>query len=429
MPTFPATSVDFFLAGLESFMIRSGQGEHRAVTLLRLAGKPDAALLQRAWEQLHANQPMLGARLKRQWRGWRLVWESSGPVPAPMIVWHAPQESGPNEAVIRDRLQGRGAEGRMTTPLSLEVFPWGAEGKHVILLTWRHGWLDGTGVNLLLENLATGGTTMPPAPATPKRAGMAALYQKARPLMLRLHAMTSAGCLSAWQRGMMMAGAPRFHLIELSAEQSSTAAARQRAMCGEFLQMPFFAAVAARALRSLHESRGWDSPEVHLHLPSQSRGRTKGMIFGNHMGTLPLFLDAGHLGTLETGVQHLLDRYREALKQDLPGASEALMTLASQMPVSGFIPMVRLTNRGQICSLFHSHTGSFLPGRNEFAGAAVENVFTIPGVSAPPGLGVFVSDFGGRITVTVAWREGAVSADELAALVRAIQADLIGGTD
>lgn len=425
MLTFPATTVDFFLAGLESFMIRSGQGCHRAVTLLRLAGKPDAAFLQSAWERLHASQPMLGARLRRKWRGWRLVWESPGPVPAPSILWHPPQEEEPDETAICERLQGRGASGA-DAPLTMEVFPWGGEGRHVILLTWRHALLDGTGVNLLLENLAAGGGAAPPVLASPKRDSVARLYQRARPLMLRLHAMTKAGCLSAWKKGMPRVGAPKYQLIEFSAEQTQAVAARQRQMCGELLQMPFFAAVAARAVRSLHEMRGWHSPEVHLHLPSQSRGRTGGMIFGNHMGTLPLFLDAGRLGTLEEGVQHLLERYREALKQDLPQASEALMTLASHLPVAGFIPMVRLTNRGQICSLFHSHTGSFLPGRREFAGAAMENVCTIPGVSAPPGLGVFVSDFGGRITVTVSWREGALSHEEPAALIRRIQADLTG---
>ena len=93
-------------------------------------------------------------------------------------------------------------------------------------------------------------------------------------------------------------GRPEYRLIELSREESAQAMARLRALCGDFLQMPFYAAMAARALGLLHERRGWHSPEIHLHLPIQLRGRSRELIFGNHMGAMPLFLEAGALGTL-----------------------------------------------------------------------------------------------------------------------------------
>ncbi len=429
MPTLPATTVDFFLAGLESFMTRSGQGTHWGVTMLRLEGKPDATMLTNAWEQVHAQHPMLGARLKRAWRGWRLVWKTPGPIPAPPIIWHPLQTQPPDEAVIQTRLQGRWGGGKITSPLLLEVYPWNENG-HVVLLTWRHGLLDGSGVNLLLEKLASGACeTGPPVAAMPKRDGMGRLFKRTQPLMRRLHAMTRAGCLSAWVKGMPKDGLPSFRLIELSSVQSQAAMARLRSSCGDFLQMPFYAAVAARALRLLHVMRGWRSPEIHLQLPVQSRGRSRDLIFGNHLGSLPLFLDAEALGTLDEAIIHLLEKYREAMKLEMPQASEALMTLASQMPVSWFIPGVRLTNRGQICSLFHSHTGSFLPGRAEFAGAPVQNICTIPSVCSPPGLGIFFSDFAGRITVTLAWRGNAVSETEIEAVSRRIKTDLTGEPD
>ncbi len=429
MPTLPATTVDFFLAGLESFMRRSGQDTHWGVTVLRLGGKPDAEALTSRWEQIHAHHPMLGARLKRAWRGWRLVWDSPGPIPAPPVVWHPSQPLPPGAEVLRERFQGRDGGGPLHSPLLMEVFPFGQDGEHVVLLTWRHALLDGTGINLLLEKLASGDAdASPPEMAVPKREGIGRVFQRARPLMKRLHAMTSAGCLSAWAKDMPKGGEPDFRVIELSHGQSELAMTRLRTTCGEFLQMPFYAAVAARALRLLHEKRGWRSPEIHLHLPCQSRGRSRNLVFGNHMGTLPLFLDAGALGTLEEAVQHLLATYREAMRQDMPRASEALMTLASHLPVRWFIPAVRLTNRGQICSLFHSHTGSFLPGRSEFTGAPVQNVCTIPNVCSPPGLGVFFSDFAGRITVTLSWRRGVISPEEADLLSRGIEADLTDGS-
>ena len=427
MPILPATTVDFFLAGLEAFMRRSGQGTHWGVTMLQLETKPDAQTLTKAWEQIHAQHPMLGARLKRQWRDWRWVWEMHGTITAPPICWHGVQAFPPGEEVIQERLQGRSSSGALTTPLWLEVFPWGTEGGHVILLTWRHALLDGTGVNLLLEKLAAGACAAgPPAQTMPPRESMARIYKRAKPLTDRLHEMTSAGCLSAWKKGMPTGGRPEYRLIELSREESAQAMARLRALCGDFLQMPFYAAMAARALRLLHERRDWHSPEIHLHLPMQLRGRSRELIFGNHMGAMPLFLEAGALGTLDLAVAHVLEKYREGMKEERSQASEALTTLAAHLPLSTFIPMVRWTNMGQICSLFHSHTGSFLPGRTEFAGAAVQNICTIPSVSTPPGLGIFVSDYAGLITVTLAWRGDGVSQAEIEALDRRIRTDLTG---
>ena len=427
MPILPATTVDFFLAGLEAFMRRSGQGTHWGVTVLWLEGRPDAQTLTQAWEQIHAQHPMLGARLKRQWRGWRWVWETHGTISAPPICWHGVQALPPDAAVIQERLQGRSSAGELTTPLWMEVFPWGSDGAHVILLTWRHALLDGTGINLLLEKLAVGACEAGPPPLVmPPRESMARVYKRAKPLTDRLHEMTSAGCLSAWVKGMPTGGRPEYRLIELSKEESAKAMARLRVLCGDFLQMPFYAAIAARALRLLHEQRGWSSPEIHLHLPIQLRGRSRELIFGNHMGAMPLFLDAGALGTVDEAVAHVLEKYRESMREGRQQASEALTTLAAQLPLSTFIPMVRWTNMGQICSLFHSHTGSFLPGRTEFAGAAVQNNCTIPSVSTPPGLGIFVSDYAGLITVTLAWRGDGVSQAEIEALNQRIRTDLTG---
>lgn len=118
--------------------------------------------------------------------------------------------------------------------------------------------------------------------------------------MNRLHAMTRAGCLSAWSKELPESGgAPEFHLMQLREELSGRATEKMRQLCGEFFQMPFYAAVAVRALRTLHESRGWGSPEIHLHLPAQGRKRSPDLLFGGQFGALPLFLESRALGVLD----------------------------------------------------------------------------------------------------------------------------------
>jgi hypothetical protein len=56
----------------------------------------------------------------------------------------------------------------------------------------------------------------------------------------------------------------------------------------------------------------------------------------------------------------------------------------------------------------------------------VENVCTIPSVSTPPGLGLFFSDYAGKISVTISWRSGSLTQDEMASVRASVLTDLAG---
>ena len=114
------------------------------------------------------------------------------------------------------------------------------------------------------------------------------------------------------------------------------------------------------------------------------------------------------------------------VKRQMPQASEALAQLTMGMPVRLAMPFVRFQNKGEICSLFHSHTGTFLRGVDRFAGAEVENVYTVPSVSTPPGLGVFFSDHRETLTATIAWRGESLNEAEVQAVIEQTKRDLLG---
>lgn len=417
-PSFhPATVGDLFMAGLESMMLSKGQGRHFGVTVLRLESAPDLSALHTAWTDVYARHPVLSARLHRRFRGWQLGWRADAPLSAPAVVNRPDLHL--SDGILRERLSGF-VDGRpVVVPVHVEVF-----GSHHVVLTWRHGILDGVGINLLLEQLACGRVEAAEPVAAPSPRSPRELHQNALPVINVLKDMTTLGTRSAWERGRALAGAPGFRVIEFTPEQTQAAAGRCRRTCGDFFQMPFYAAVAARALRALHQLRGLPPAWCHMEVPFQSSKRGAGAVFQNRMGMLLLPLLESSLGTFEAAAAHVLAVYKDSVKKRLQVASEALGSLMMHFPARFLMPVIRLHNRGEICSLFHSHTGTFLRNVPDFAGAEVRNVYSIPSVSTPPGVGIFFSDHRGALTLTLAWRGESLNEGEVQAICGQILADL-----
>ena len=421
----PVTSGDFFLASLDQHMQRHSQGRHYGITVLELASKPDLESLSARWRRFHEEHPQAMHQIKRQFRPWGWRWQAvaAPEAPPPIAVRQVPR--GQWEGLYQQRLQGRDNEAAITAPFTLEWLEDGASPGGVMVLTWQHTRLDGAGVNLLLECL--GRDDWPDSCAALKPVAVKSWLANARlaaPLIKAFAKMHHQGCLSLWRRGVPLAGGPQFEVVPLSKEQTAAVHQRCRELCGDLVHMPFYAAVAARALALLHRLRGWSSPSIHVQLPAQPAQRPPGLIIGNHMRVLPLILAAEQMDTLPRAVVNVQKVYRQVLREKWTQAAESMMLVSQHLPVGALIPMIRLMSRGQICSLFHSHTGEVLPGQTEWCGAAVGNVVTIPSVSTPPGFGLFFSEHAGRLTPVLAWRDALLSADEQQQLRAQLLADL-----
>jgi hypothetical protein len=80
--------------------------------------------------------------------------------------------------------------------------------------------------------------------------------------------------------------------------------------------------------------------------------------------------------------------------------------------------------KGELCTLFHSHTGRFAAGLEEMHGSRVLNGYHVPSVCAPPGIGIFFSDYAGQLSMTLSWRDGCLSEAELELLRGTLLEDL-----
>ena len=421
----PLSGADAFLLAVERMMLASGQGRHLGLTVLRLGPGFDAARFRSAVGRVAAASPLAAARLRHAPAAiphWEWTEKTRAVFP---VEEHA---AGTEAGTFCERRLNEAAD----APVRFDVLPQTA-GATVLVMCWRHFLLDGKGAELLLAEIArladdTGATareaswTLAPARAAGWRARLGEaerfkdhFYKNAR---LRIGSLGGAE---------PRAGAARFALEHFSAEETARLAARASAVTRGLFSLAWFLAVTVRAHRAVFLRRGAEPESYQASCAVQERKRgARHPIWQNRVSQLFFCLQPGEAADLMTAAGALHAQFTALTHARMPQAFAAMTGLFRRLPTAWYLRFIRRNSGGHITSFFYSHTGHFLPECARLAGAAVEDGWHVPSVSAPPGTGVFFSERGGRLTATVAWRESAVSEDEIALLRATLREELLG---
>lgn len=127
---------------------------------------------------------------------------------------------------------------------------------------------------------------------------------------------------------------------------------------------------------------------------------------------------------MERATASLLGQHARFLKDRMGDSLNDLLGLMSYIPPSLYMAFTRMQMRGPFSTLFHSHTGEFAAGLNQFMGATVTGAFHVPGILTPPGTGIFCNEKNGRLVVTACWHEDALDEAEKDLMMQSFLADL-----
>lgn len=423
LPPLAATPSDGFLFGLESLMRRSGQGHHLAATVIECEGTPDLAALRNTAEVLGHRYPVLHARITRGGdfiARWRL--DEVTPAAIPVEVHEVPELGDFVEARLNARdpdIHSAGANLRLHVVVT-------SPSTWALVLIWSHSLHDAVGIDkLLLEIASPGDDRTPhsggqdsPAPATP----MSELYKQALPMIEEMRTFPALRIRSLNRKG-VRPGESRVQVINFDREFTSAIRSKMAVTAGELLLLPYFASIAARAVQSVIAARHPDEQvPVLLSLPVQRKGDRP--LFQNHLGVYTLLLTADELAELKPSTRALYKKYADFMRRKLPAAMDALMRMMERCPSRFYNLPVFMYLKGEVCTLFHSHTGTFAPGLTEMHGSRVTNGYHVPSVCSPPGIGIFFSEFAGQLSMTLSWKNGCLSPLELELLKQTLAEDL-----
>jgi hypothetical protein len=95
------------------------------------------------------------------------------------------------------------------------------------------------------------------------------------------------------------------------------------------------------------------------------------------------------------------------------------------MPRSFIKKIIDVPLKGKIATFIFSHVNKN-PLSPEIIGVKIENVFHMPRVPMPPGLGFFSNYFNGRLNVVISHLDGLISDEEALTLENSLKEKLLG---
>ena len=440
----PFLVADCFVLAWDAFMRRTRQGGHVSQSVIETAGPPDLTALRAALDRAAAKFPLLTASARRHWRTRLPYWElRAAPPPAglPLGLW---REAGVPEVALMGSTPVADVQALTqeiaASPAQHAGVPYHARvdvaaltgERWLVVLTWSHLLLDGKGAELLLAELGRlcAGIDVPtetsPPPAARSRLPFVERFRLTKPAMDHQ---------TGWQRtGVPSLGGPRprpgksrHEVVTFSPEETAVVRARVEKTVGDLFPFTFYVACVARAHDRVFAHRGRRPAGYGISVPSQTRKRgARGPLFHNHVAVLFFHPRREHLGTVEETAAAMKAQFAAMVRARVAESFHAVLDLMTPLPAWLFMGIVRLQFKGELCTCFHSYTGPFAPETIHFAGARVLNGYHLPCLGTPPGTGLFFSEHGDRLNVTLSWREGVLTPGERHLMMERLRADLLG---
>jgi hypothetical protein len=203
----------------------------------------------------------------------------------------------------------------------------------------------------------------------------------------------------------------------LSFDERETAGIYDRAYreSGYLLESPYFLAAITQTLHELFKDRAGDGESYLVPVTTDLRPGQDPLqeLFFNHVSYLFYQIPARQGGDMKELVasfrQQMYEQVKSGFHRDLAEAS----LLTRIVPRSLFGKLMHLPLKGRMATFAFSHLGKSAYRSAEFLGGAVKNVFHMPRVPVPPGLGFFSNLYGDRLNLVVSYLDGMLSEEDV----------------
>ena len=207
----------------------------------------------------------------------------------------------------------------------------------------------------------------------------------------------------------------RFELLACDEATSRKVVAVACREAGPMMLMPYALSVATEALHTVFEGRGGTGAEyvIPVSLDSRPPQSQAEELFFNHLSFLFIRARAAEIADRKRLVTSMVQQFYDQVKAGLPQDLALATRLMRIVPLALLRPLVKLPLNGCLGSFCFAYVGKSAYALPEFMGLPVRNLFHMPRVPVLPGFGVFFTQFGARLNVTLSWLDGIFSAGEI----------------
>ena len=394
--------------------------------IVELDGIPDKELIRGKCEHFAAHFPEATARIQSTSR--KHQWAISGSTEIPFVLHpDTGQCSDTQSAETISSILNPSTSQSNSAPIELHLVPRGS--KSLLILKWFHPACDAKGAELVLHHLFQETVYKPDrqTSALAQRLKKWSWWEKAKlayKAKKNIQILDRQSSILPCQQCLK----PDFvhnRVLRFTSEESARILQLARKNTGLTGTSLYFIGCMMRALEKTGEQRPGEAYCVP-YATNLRRQKSLHPVFGNEVSFL--FAQAGRETIQNRGslFSHLREQNKQAIKAGLDNAMLALMLAGSWLKLAKYGQVVRNTPKGtERSSFWFSFTGSMDPEPVMICDCKVSDVYQFSQVTSPPGLGLLVNQFQGRILLSINYINKQFEPAWIVALMENIKAELL----
>ncbi len=217
----------------------------------------------------------------------------------------------------------------------------------------------------------------------------------------------------------------KFRLIAFNQQETQTIYENADRVAGYLMETPYMLSVVMQAVSELFKKRDAqaDSYLAAVSIDMRTSEDIKQELFFNHVSYLFYQAQCDIVSNQKELINIIKMQMYEQVKTGIPRDIMEASHLTRIAPLPFLKKIIDVPLKGKIATFIFSHVGKnpLSPG---ILGAGIENIFHMPRVPSPPGLGFFSSYYNGRLNLVISYLDGLISNEEVNILEKNIKEKL-----
>ena len=215
----------------------------------------------------------------------------------------------------------------------------------------------------------------------------------------------------------------RYHLLSFNEKETAGIYERAYSEAGYLMESPYLLSVIVQSMRELFKSRQMTGASYLVPVTMDLRPGLDPLqeVFFNYVSYLfyqiPVPEVDDRKGLIALLKQQMYDQVKSGFPKDLVEAS--LLTRIAPLSVLG--KLLHLPMKGKMATFVFSHLGKSSYQHPGFMGKRIANMFHMPRVPVPPGLGFFSNYYNKRLNMVISSLDGLLSDGEVRMLEEGIR--------
>lgn len=394
---------------------------------MELEGVPNHAEIAECCARFVRRFPLAVARLSRQGR--QYAWTPSHD--DSLLFQVSKLDKDADDAACQQRrlldIVNSGAPVSMSAPFELHLIE--SEGHSLLVLRWFHPATDAKGAELVLHHLFNNPQPIRQPQLAPvdrllQQWGLWRKFRMARQAVLNIRALdrhTSVLPVDTQRRADRLA----LKLVHYNTEETAQILAHARKHTGMTGTTLYFIGCMMRAMEAVGMTQGGDAYCVP-YAANMRRRKALYPVLGNQVSFLFAQAERDMVRLRKQLFAHLSGQSRSAIRRGLDHAMLPLMQAGSWLSLDKYGRIIRNSpSQRERSSFWFSYTGEMEPAPVAIAGCRVRGMYQISQVTTPPGLGLLVSSFQGRLVLSYNYINNLVQTDWLERLTQAMTSELL----